>query len=559
MSEWLHPAAPYLAGAVVVVVAPGWLRRVALVAAPGLAVALVLRLPDGAWLEGTLVGFSLVWMRVDPLARVFALIFALFGGLGALYAWGAPGCRLGGGALAAAGAGLGIVLAGDWVTLYIAWETLAVASFIVITDGGTARAARAALHYLLVHAAGGTCLLAGIVWHRATGGAAAIDPLSLAGPGGLVLLAFAINAAVPPLHAWLPDAYPESSPAGTVFLSAFTTKAAVYALVRVFPGADLLVWGGAAMALYGVVFAVLENDIRRLLAYHIVSQVGYMVTGAGLGSPLGLNGAVAHAVSHVLYKGLLLMGAGAVVQATGRRKLTDLGGLGPAMPATCALYLIGALSISGAPLLNGFVSKSLTVAAAAEAGRWGVYWILELAAVGTFLSVGLKLPYFVFAGADRGLRPSLVPRAMLAAMGLSAALCAGIGLVPGALYAWLPAPVAHTPYTVAHVLEALQLLTGAAVAFAWFRPRLSREPLVTLDADQLYRRPAAWVARELGSAAARAADALESWADSLVGGPGAPRWGALATGSPLGQPVGSTVLLALTALALALTAAHLAR
>ena len=551
MTEWSHPAWPYLAGALLVGVAPAAARPALALLPPALAIALAWALPEGR-LTATIMGQELVWARVDSLARVFAIVFALVGGLGTLYGLGSSSRRLSVAAFVAAGAALGIVLAGDWVTLYVFWETLAIASFFIVGDGGTTRASNAAFRYLLVHVAGGALLLAGIAWHLAGNGGLLVGPLPLEGPGALILLAFAVNAAVVPLHPWLTDAYPESSPAGSVFLSAFVTKAAVYALARVFPGQEALVWAGATMALYGVIFAVLQNDIRRLLAYHIVSQVGYMVAGVGLGTPLGINGAAAHAFSHILYKALLFMGAGAVLHATGRRRLTDLGGLGRAMPATFVLYMIGALAISGAPLLNGFVSKSLVVAAAEAEHRWFIAGLLTLASVGTFLSVGLKLPAATFGGPARGLTPRAVPATMLAAMTLTGALCFVTGVLPSTLYALLPFRVAWEPYTADHVVGALELLAGTAVTFVMLRRHLGGKPTITLDTDRLYRAAGRWVGHTLAPAIAGIADSLEARADTLVGlSPGVPR-------HMIAGPVGYAVLLALLTFGIALIALAMA-
>jgi len=545
MTEWAHPAGPFLVGATLVALAPGHVRRILLVVVPVVALVLAAALPGAGEATGVAMGQA-VSVRVDALGRVFALIFALFGGLGALYGLATPRPRLHAAAFVATGAAIGIALAGDWLTFYLFWETLALASFVLVVDGGTPRATGAALGYLLVHLTGGALLLTGLVWHRATGGTGLVGPLPVSGPGFLILAAFAVNAAMPPLHAWLTDAYPESSPAGSVFLSAFATKSAVYALARVFAGVDGLVWAGVGMALYGVVFAVLENNIRRLLGYHIVSQVGYMVAGVGLGTPLAISGAAAHAFCHILYKGLLFMGAGAVVHATGRGRLTDLGGLGPRMPATFALYMVGALSISGAPLLNGFVSKSLVVAAAEAEHRWGVAALLTLAGVGTFLSVGLKLPALTFGGPDRGLRPAALPGPMVLAMVLTAGLCLALGIAPGLLYRLLPFPVAWSPYTPDHVVGALQLLVGTALGFLLLRARLAGKRTVTLDADRIYRAVGRWIAQEAGGAAARAADRLEAAVVALAdGSPGRSR-------AAVGGPVGYPLLLAVAVLGLAL-------
>lgn len=544
MSEWSHPAWPLLAGALLALLLPVAGQRLVAVAAPLLALGLAWTLPDGE-AAGSLMGLPLVWLRADALARVFAIVFALVTVLGAVYALATPGRRLLAAGLAAAAAAEGIVLAGDWITLYLAWEALAVASFVLIGDGG-GRAWAPALRYLLVHAAGGALLLAGIVAHVTAGGSPLVGTVAAAGPGALILLAFAVNAAIPPLHAWLTDAYPASSPAGTVFLSAFATKAAVYALARAFAGEPLLVWAGVVMALYGVVFAVLENDIRRLLGYHIVSQVGYMVAGIGIGTPLALSGAAAHAFCHILYKGLLMMGAGAVVHATGgRRRLTELGGLAAAMPVTATLYMVGALSISGAPLLNGFVSKSLVVAAAEAEGHGGVVALLTLASVGTFLHTGLKLPWFTFGGRAASVTPAPVPAPMLVAMASAAVLCALTGMAPGLLYALLPHPVDWEPYTAGHVLEMVQLLAGTLLGFLLLLRHLAGEPTVTLDAHHLYQALGRLVATRLARALARAADLAESASYTLTS--------LRLTGlTPLFQPIGYAILITVVTLSLAL-------
>ena len=537
LSAAWHPAWPLLAAATLAGGLPARLRGTVCVGAAGVALGLAWAMPDG---DGS-------WLHVDGLARPFAVVFALIGGLGLLYGWtGSRRLHVAGCAITAAA--LVVTLAPDWLAFYLGWEAVAVASFVLIGDGRGARSDGAAYRYLLVHVAGGALLLSGLAWHATRGGSGTVGPLALDGPGLLVLVAFAVNAAVPPLHAWLTDAYPESSPAGAALLSAFTTKGAVYALARVFPGAEPLVWAGAVMTLYGVTFAVLENDIRRLLGYHIVSQVGYMVTGVGLGTPLGVSGAVAHAFCHILYKGLLFMGTGAVIRATGRRRLTDLGGLGRAMPGVATLYMVGALAISGLPLLNGFTSKYLVLAAAQDSHRVGPEWLLEIAVVGTFLSVGLKLPYFAFLGPDRGLRPAPTPPTMLIAMTLTALLCLVLGVFPGLLYARLPHPVERDPYAASVVVHVLLTLAGTLLAFRLVRRGLTPKPLASLDFDRLYAAVGRAVPDGLARGAATVADRLEAVADGLADRP-VGRAGATVSG-----PVAYTVLAALIALGLALSA-----
>jgi multicomponent Na+:H+ antiporter subunit D len=303
---------------------------------------------------------------------------------------------------------------------------------------------------------------------------------------------------MPPLHSWLPDAYPEASVAGTVFLSAYTTKAAVYALARGFPGVELLLWLGVAMAIYGVTYAMLENDIRRLLSYHIVSQVGFMVAAIGVGTEYAINGAVAHAFAHILYKGLLLMGVGAVIHATGRSKMTALGGLGNGMRGVFTLYMIGAVSISSLPLFSGFVSKEMSVSAVSAEGFAVAVILLKVVSVGTFLSTGLKLPFGTWFGSegagprDLAAHPRLtvgpVPVSMFVAMGIGAGLNLLIGVYPPALYDLLPHTVEYVPYSVGKVIEKLQILGFTALGFWILIDRLQAKPKISRDVDWLYRR-----------------------------------------------------------------------
>jgi multicomponent Na+:H+ antiporter subunit D len=337
---------------------------------------------------------------------------------------------------------------------------------------------------------GGSAVLGGILWHLGTGGSTDFTLFEGSIAGWLVLGGFAINAAIPPLHAWLADAYPEASITGSVFLSAFTTKTAIYVLARGFAGWEILLILGVVMALYGVVFAVLENDIRRLLAYHIVSQVGYMVAAVGMGTETAINGATAHAFAHVIYKGLLFMGVGAAIYATGgRRTLTELGGIGGRMRTVVTLYMIGAFAISAFPLFSGFTTKSMIIFAAEEQHiEWAVA-LLYVASVGTFLHTGLKLPYFTWFGPRRDdIHVGPVPKNMIVAMVGAAALCIGIGVYPQLLYDNLPFANHYDAYTADHVVTTLQLLAFTAVAFWLMLPKLSGERTITIDTDWFYRK-----------------------------------------------------------------------
>jgi len=489
MSEF-YPVLPFLLAALVSPLLRGAWRRALPLAASLIALVQLYQLPDGAKFSVELLGHEWILMQADALGRVFALAFVLYALIVGIYAWSdKPGRSVSWTLLQAAG-GTGVVLVGDLFSLYIFWEILTVSSLFLIWQGRTKKSLAAGFHYVMIHLFGGLCLLGGGVMMYAQG-SVVLDEMTLTGlPSVLILIGLVTNAAVPPLHAWLPDAYPAATLYGSAVLAAFTTKSAVCVLIRLFPGSDLLMWGGAVMALYGVVFAVLENDIRRLLGYHIISQVGYMVCGVGLGTAMALNGSAAHAFAHIFYKGLLLMSAGAVIYATGRGKLTELGHLAKPLKWTFLFMMIGGFSISGVPLFNGFVSKSMVVAASGASHRGAIELMLEIASMGTFLHTGLKLPWFTFFGKEQGARVERpVPVSMYWAMGLASAVCIITGIFPSLLYRLLPHPVDYDPFTGQHVVGMLQLLVGTALGFWLLRAKLGGEPTITLDVDRLYRSP----------------------------------------------------------------------
>lgn len=509
IADGMPPAVALLAAACILPLLPSGARRALCVLASLAALLLVLALSRGTSWATTFLGYEVVLVRADALSIAFGVVFGLIALAGNVYGWRREGIVEQVAGLVYAGGGLAVVFAGDLISMLVAWEVMAVSSAVLVFCGDKEASLRAGQRYLMVHLAAGSLLLLGVLLALGAGGGSTFEAMTPARPGfWLILSGLCINAAVPPLHAWLPDAYPRATVSGSVLLSAFTTKAAVYCLIRAFAGTEALVWAGAVMAVYGVVFAVLENDLRRLLAYHIVSQVGYMVCAVGVGTPMAINGATAHAFCHILYKGLLFMGVGAVIHATGREKLSDLGGLMRSMPLTLLFYMVGALSISGAPLFNGFVSKSLVVAAAGEDGRAAVVLLLQLAAVGTFLSVGLKLPYYAWVAPGARVEAREAPTPMLLAMGGTALLCVFLGVAPGVLYAGMPfTPVEYHPYVASHLFEMLLLMAFTALAFWQLRGRLEPHAGLTLDTDWVYRRAATWlvsgVAVPLGTALAR--------------------------------------------------------
>jgi len=485
----LPPAIIFIFGAILLLLLPRRLRPAAFLVFPLLAFILLLRLEPGASLTVPFLNYELVLCRVDKLSLTFGYIFVIIAFLGGIYGFHLKDTLQQVSALLYASGSLGIVFAGDLFTLFVFWEIMTISSVNLIWTRRMPKSTKAAMRYLMVHLFGGSVLMAGILWHFAETGSILFNHFEGGIASYLILFGFALNAAIPPLHGWLSDAYPEGTVTGTIFLSAFTTKTAVYALIRGFAGLEVLIWIGAVMAIYGVVFAVLENDIRRLLAYHIVSQVGYMVAGIGIGTAMAINGVTAHAFAHILYKALVLMGAGTVLYATGHSKLTELGGLARAMPLALALYMVGAFSISGVPLFSGFVSRSMTVYAAELSHMGLVVILLNIASVGTVLHTGLKLPYFTWFGPNRSLKPAPLPLGMYVGMALTAGLCLAIGIYPTPLYNLLPFAVNYQPYTTVHLIETMQLLIFAGFGFWLLINKLGGKAVITLDADWFYRRP----------------------------------------------------------------------
>jgi multicomponent Na+:H+ antiporter subunit D len=494
----IHPGLVLIGAALVLPWLRGAVRAAAVVLVPLVALALVWQVPDGAAWQLRYLDYTLTPLAGDRLSRLFASLFALAAAGGGLFALGQASRLEVPAAFVYAGSAIGVTLAGDLVSVFVFWELMAIGSTLVIWSEGGERSRAAAQRYLMIHLLGGVLLFAGIAGHVASTGTLVFQPMLLdSAAHWLILAGFLVNAAAPPLSAWLPDAYPESSWSGMVFLSAFTTKTAVYALMRGFPGNELLVWLGLVMVVYGVVYAVLENDVRRVLAYAIVYGVGFMVTAVGIGTPMALNGAAAYAVAHVLYKSLLLMAAGSVLRATGRRGCLELGGLYRTMPFTAACAVVGALAAASFPLTAAFVSKSMILQAAADGHINALWTVLTAAAAGAMLHAGLKVPWFVFFGRDAGVRAADPPAAMRVAMLVFAAACVLPGLWPAGMHRLLPYPDVGEPYTTGHVLAQLLELAGGALVFFLLLPILRRSMPGMPDTD--------WVWRRLLPAAAEAA------------------------------------------------------
>jgi multicomponent Na+:H+ antiporter subunit D len=467
-------------------------RSVFMLALPVIGLVTVFTLEPGTYGHLPFLGFELTTMRVDRLANVFGIIFFAAAALTVLYALQDRGPLQQVVALVYSGSTVSAVYAGDLITLFVFWEISAVASVFLIWARGTERAYRAGMRYLIIQVGSGVLLLAGALFHVAETGSIAFTQLGLSSLGTtLIFLGFGIKCAFPLLHNWLQDAYPEATIGGTVWLSVFTTKLAIYALARGYPGTEILIWIGAVMAVFPIFFAVIENDLRRVLAYSLNNQLGFMVAGIGLGTQLALNGAVAYAFCNILFEGLLFMAMGAVLFRTGTIKGSELGGLYKTMPWSAGFCIIGAASISAFPLFSGFISKGLILTALAEDGYLVPWLLLLFASAGVFHHAGIKIPFFAFFAHDSGIRVKEAPWNMLAAMAITAALCILIGLFPSQFYAILPYPVDYQPYTTAHVINQYQLLLFSALAFTWLMRTGLYPPemrSVNLDFDVVYRK-----------------------------------------------------------------------
>jgi multicomponent Na+:H+ antiporter subunit D len=519
----LPPAFILLIGALLVPLLPKNWRNGFVILLPLLGFIQISQLEHGNLLTLPFLDYGLDLLRVDKLSKAFGYIFTLSAFAAFIYGYCVKKHLEHIVGLLYVGSALGVVFAGDLLSLYLFWEVMAITSAFLILARQTTRARIAATRYVLVHVVGGLVLLAGILLQvKATGSLEFSGFTEITLATSLILVGFLVNAAAIPFSSWLPDAYPEATVLGGVILSAYTSKTAVYTLLRGFSGWEILIVIGCAMTLYGIYYALLENDMRRILGYSIVSQVGFMVCAAGIGTPLAIAGAVAHAFCHILYKALLWMSTGAVLYRTGKSKCTELGGLYNTMPWTVVLGLVGALAIS-APLTSGYTSKTIIILAAENQGLFWIWFILEVASAGVFLQAGIQFPYFVFFAKDKGLRPPEAPGSMLFGMGILAFLCIYLGCFPARLYEILPysdlvksaMPVAFLDIYVVNfgrVISQSQLLIFSGLVFFLFLPLFKRTDTVSIDVDWFYRRGA----RRFYDVMARGLNGVNSLADRLI-------------------------------------------
>ena len=532
MLSSLPPFVLFFVGAIVIAFTRGTVRKLLILAIPLIGgLNLLFGVEPGLHLQFDLLGYTLTPYRADKLSLLFGYLFHLAAFLGFVYALhlgdGTPEGSVAGevgeddivgnasaglqhvAAMVYAGSALGAVFAGDFITLFIFWELLAISSAFLVWARKSERSYATGFRYLIIHVISGVLLLSGALMLAHETGSIEFGHVGLAGTGAagwILLLSFGIKAGFPLLHNWITEAYPESTPTGTVFLSAFTTKVAVYALARSFVGTDVLIYIGTAMTFFPIFYAVLENDLRRVLGYSMINQIGFMVAGIGIGTSMAVNGAVAHAFADVIFKGLLFMSMGAVMTMTGRTKGTDLGGIYKTMPFTAGLCIVGASAISAFPLFSAFVTKSMIMVAAIEEHHYIVWLFMLFASAGVLEHAGIKIPFFSFFAHDSGIRAKEPPRNMLIAMSIGAVLCVLIGVFPTQFYTLLPYEMDYHPYDLRHVVTQLQLLAFGALGFitlvkSGVYPDEKRA--IHVDAEWFYRKAGPWLVGSVGRAVTR--------------------------------------------------------
>ncbi|MHC4183384.1 MAG: Na(+)/H(+) antiporter subunit D [Planctomycetota bacterium] len=494
MINVIPPGLIFIVGAFLVPLFRGKAKSIYLLLLPVISFINLIYISKGTHGVINFLDYQIIFCNVDKLSLVFGYIFHIIAFLTILYGINMKNDNEYMAGLFYAGCAIGVTFSGDLISLFCFWEMMTIGSVLLIWARKTKKSIEAGFRYALVHFFGGVILLVGIILYSYENGSIEFGYIGLNGLGSyFIFFGFGVNCAWPFIHSWLTDSYPEATILGTVFLSAFTTKTAVYVLARSFPGTEALIWIGATMAVFPIFYAVIENDLRRVLSYSLISHVGFMVVGIGIGTELSINGTTAYAFAHILYKSLLFMTMGAVLYQTGRINATDIGGLYKTMPLTCIFCIVGAASLSAFPLFSGFVCESMVMSSVAKSHMSGIMLALLIASTGGFLSVGIKVPFFAFFAQDSGIRTKEAPLNMLIAMGIAAALCIFIGSFPATLYSILPFPVDYVPYTMSHVISQLQLLMFSALAFTLLYlsaiyPAEIRA--INIDADWFYRKGA---------------------------------------------------------------------
>lgn len=491
MNNIFHPGIFLIVCGIIAAILPGKLRRIPVIGGPAIILIAFFRMPIGT--TDTLVimdHIHLNYLNVTNENYLFLFVFSVIALIAGIYAAHTNRQLESFAALNYAGASICVAMAGDWLTMLVFWEYMAVTSLCLVWCSQSSRSSNAGFRYLIMHMLGGNLLLFGVLiklFHGSTAITCITGQYDIS--FWLIFLGVAVNAAVVPLHTWVPDAYPEASLSGTIYMASFTTKIAILSMLRIFSGEQFLIVLGVIMMLYGAVFALMENNLRRVLSYHIISQLGFMVIDIGIGGEIGANASIALAFSNIIYKAVLFMCAGAIIKATGISKISQLGGLAKKMPIICVCFFIAALSIAGVPPFAGFTCKSLSMEAVHATGSHLLEILMLVGSIGTALSILFKMGYFTFFGKDRDIKVKPIPKNMYVAIIAGAGLCILFGAAPNLVYNMLPYPEHYHVYSLHHLLEYMQLIPAALLAFVLYLKNMAPHDTITLDLDWLARRP----------------------------------------------------------------------
>ncbi len=491
MNNIFHPGLFLILCGIIAAILPAKLRRIPVIGGPAVTLIAFFLMPIGTTNTLTIMDrFHLNYLNVTNENYLFLFVFSVIALIAGIYSANKNRQLESFAALNYAGASICVAMAGDWLTMLIFWEYMAITSLCLVWCSRSARSSGAGFRYLIMHMLGGNLLLFGVLiklFHGSSAITCIAGEYDLA--FWLIFLGVAINAAVVPLHTWVPDAYPEASLSGTIYMASFTTKIAILSMMRIFSGEQFLIVLGVIMMLYGAIFALMENNLRRVLSYHIISQLGFMVIDIGIGGEIGANASIALAFSNIIYKAVLFMCAGAIIKATGITKISQLGGLAKKMPVICICFFIAALSIAGVPPFAGFTCKSLSMTAVHTTGSHLLEILMLAGSIGTALSILFKMGYFTFFGKDRDIKIKPIPKNMYVAIIAGAALCILFGVAPNLAYNMLPYPEHYHVYSLHHLLEYMQLVPAALLAFVLYLKNMAPHDTITLDIDWFFRKP----------------------------------------------------------------------
>ncbi len=422
------------------------------------------------------VGFKSLDFEVKPYSRITFFSFTLVGALTLIYGMRVmnPAEKIG--SIWGIAAAAGITLANNYITLYLFWELLTLSAALIILANRTDKCTKMAFRFIIIQLAGGLSLLFGIFQHFVATGSLIIETPAAGLP--FFVLGIGVKAVFLPLCIWLPWGYPAASFASSVVLAGLTTKIGVFALASFLPPLDAVALMGGFMAVYGIIMALMQKNLRYLLSFHIISQVGYMVAGMGLGFSLAVDGAFLHMFNNMIYKGLLFMCAGILIYSIGTDHITELtkskgSGEKPlwrVFPLATIGALVGSLAISGIPPFNGYVSKYLLKNAFYGTGM--VETLLTIASVGSVISFA---KYFYFGFLKARVKDIIKPKlTMQIGVAIASILAIVTGIWPQLIQGLLPYGSSVDVYNLQGIKAALQFGLIGIVIFIIIAKRLKK-------------------------------------------------------------------------------------